>query len=108
MPDNRSDRQPHRNGLHCKRTVPVLHKTSCATLATDRTRLPWHVMFMLAVAVASSALLAQSRARIEGFVSDGDGKPLAGISVEVVRAGSEVRTAVTDGNGRFALDVTIA
>src|SRR5262249_21280323 len=68
------------------------------------------VVLVLAAACASSALdprsaLAQERASIVGIVQDATGAVMPGVTIDAASPAliEQVRSAVTDGNGRYAI-----
>jgi esterase/lipase superfamily enzyme len=62
------------------------------------------VAVALALMVAMATLHAQRRLA-RGRVTDPGGAPVAGVSVELIKDGTTIRSAVTDANGEFRLDV---
>ena len=66
----------------------------------------WHLLVALAfVSLLPAAAAAQTQASIAGVVRDSSGAVLPGVTVEAASPAliEKVRTAVTDGNGRFQL-----
>jgi len=66
-------------------------------------RLTWIGIAIVTVVLASSSALAQTTAGIAGTARDTTGAVLPGVTVEVASPAliEKVRTAVTDGQGRF-------